>query len=353
MANSLDLIPDNIHGANNAMNEQPRPIEPRVSARTRPPRTALSTVLFAVILAVIVVVVAVVQASQSPQGLATAVGASASAGTSDPSAASADPAKGRDDAAAERQKSGDNDKNPRSARVGRDIRITAIDGDRVSLATVDGWRRTITVTPQTEITKGGQPIGVADLAVDDRVVMAQRRNDDGTYTVTRLRVVLPVTGGKVTAVDSDSITLGRRDGSTQVVTTTADTVYVVGGAKGTRADVVVGATVVVQGTESGSTFTATQVRIKPMKVAGTVTATSASTITVESRNGASTVAHVDAGTTYRVKGKDNATLADIKVGDRVDVRGTPRADGSIDAQRVRARTPKVKPQPTPTPTPGG
>ena len=199
------------------------------------------------------------------------------------------------------------------------------------------------MTPETRITKGGQPIGVADLAVDDRVVVAQRRNDDGTYTVTRLRVVLPVTGGKVTAVEGDSITLERRDGSTQIVKTTADTDYVVGDATGTRANVVVGATVAVKGTQSGSTFTATQVRIKQAKVVGTVTATSESTITIESRDGASTVAHVDAATTYRVRGKDNATRAEIKVGDRVEIRGTPRADGSIDPQRVRARTRRSSP----------
>jgi hypothetical protein len=44
------------------------------------------------------------------------------------------------------------------------ITIRAISGSQVSLATEDGWSRTITVTPTTVITKGGQPIAVGDVA---------------------------------------------------------------------------------------------------------------------------------------------------------------------------------------------
>ena len=38
------------------------------------------------------------------------------------------------------------------------VEITAIDGSDLVLETVDGWTRTITVTDDTEITKGGDPI---------------------------------------------------------------------------------------------------------------------------------------------------------------------------------------------------
>ena len=45
------------------------------------------------------------------------------------------------------------------------VEITAINGSNLSLRTVDGWTRTITVAAETELTKGGDSITIADLAV--------------------------------------------------------------------------------------------------------------------------------------------------------------------------------------------
>ena len=58
------------------------------------------------------------------------------------------------------------------------VTITAIDGSKLSLKTADGWTRTITVTTDTTITKGGQAIKVGDLDVGDKHRLppeAQRR----------------------------------------------------------------------------------------------------------------------------------------------------------------------------------
>ena len=307
------------------------------------------------------------------------------------------------------------------------ITITAISGSSVSLATQDGWKRTITVTPDTKITKGGQTIGAGDLKVGDEVRFTQKRNADGTYTITAIVVPTPVTAGEVTAVNGSTITIKKRDSSTQVITVTSSTVYTLGKASGSKADVRVGVDLTAQGTVDGSTFTALSVRVALAHATGQVTAVTGSTITIKKRNsstqditvtsstvytlgkasgsksdvtvgvgitvdgtldgstftalsvrvalahatgtvtektssaitikdrgGATTVIHVSSSTTFKVRGKDAATIADIAVGDRVQVDGTRRSDGSIGAIKVSASTPKgdkgAWPKASPTPS---
>jgi hypothetical protein len=216
------------------------------------------------------------------------------------------------------------------------ITIRAISGSQVSLATEDGWSRTITVTPTTVITKGGQPIAVGDLKVGDRIRFAQTRNDDGSYSVTAIAVPTPVAGGEVTAVDASSITVKGRGGASRVITVTDATVYQLGKTAGSKADVKVGVKVIAQGTTSGDTFTASTVRVSLPDVAGEVSAKTKDTITIKRRDGSMTVIHVTDKTTFEVRDKDAASLADIAVGDRLQAEGTLRADGSMDAVAVEA-----------------
>jgi hypothetical protein len=124
-----------------------------------------------------------------------------------------------------------------------------------------------------------------------------------------------------------------------------DTKYMVGREAGTRADVVVGADVTIQGLVEGETFTAVTVHVELEDVSGEVTAKTASTLTLRRRNGETVTVHVDGDTTYRVRGKERSatTLADIAVGDRAEARGQLRANGSIDAQSVRGKKPRPKP----------
>ncbi|MGP1673957.1 MAG: DUF5666 domain-containing protein [Candidatus Limnocylindrales bacterium] len=108
---------------------------------------------------------------------------------------------------------------------GRGITITAISGARVSLETVDGWTRTVQVTADTIIRKGGVATKVGDLKVGDVIRLKQRRNDDGTFTVVGLTVPVPVVAGEVTAVTSDRLTIKQRDGSSQTIYVDKDTVF--------------------------------------------------------------------------------------------------------------------------------
>jgi Domain of unknown function (DUF5666) len=131
------------------------------------------------------------------------------------------------------------------------ITITSIDGSNLSLATEDGWTRTIAVTSETTITKAGATIAVGDLAVGDEIRFAQTQAADGTFTITKIVVVMPSLGGEVTAKTSDTITVTRRDGTTATIHVDGATTYTVDGVAGkTLADIAVGDHVRAEGTSN-------------------------------------------------------------------------------------------------------
>ena len=131
----------------------------------------------------------------------------------------------------------------------RDITIKSIDGSNLSLATDDGWTRTIAVTGTTTITKGGATIAVGDLAVGDQIRFSQTKAADGTYTITAIRVVLPTIAGKVTAINGNDVTVTQRDGTTATIHVSGSTSYTVQGVTNpTLSDVKVGALIVAEGT---------------------------------------------------------------------------------------------------------
>ena len=217
------------------------------------------------------------------------------------------------------------------------VSVTAISGSSVSLATEDGWTRTISTTSATTITRGGAAATLADLAVGDEIHFRQTRNDDGTYSITAIAIVLPHAAGTVTAVGADTITITLRDGTTQTISTTAATTYRAGKTAGTRADVKVGTVIVATGEKAvDGRLTATAVNVRLPRVQGLVTATTADTITITRRDRTTVTIHVDADTTFRVPGVAAATIADVKAGMAIGVAGTQRADGSIDATEVHA-----------------
>ena len=136
------------------------------------------------------------------------------------------------------------------ARLGAsDITITAINGSDLSLKTDDGWTRTIAVTSTTKITKGGETITVADLAVGDQIAFAQDRATDGTYTVTAIKVILPTTGGQVTAINGNTITVAQPGGTTATIHVDGNTKYQVNGAAGALSDIKVGSFIIAEGTQ--------------------------------------------------------------------------------------------------------
>lgn len=217
------------------------------------------------------------------------------------------------------------------------ISVTAIAGPNVSLATDDGWTRTIAISDTTTITRGGVAASLADLAVGDIVRFAQTRNSDGTYAITRLAIVLPREAGAVTAVGADTITITTRGGTSTVIRTTGSTTYQLGRTAGTRADVTVGSIIAATGERAADgTLTATIVHVRLPHALGTVGTVTGDTLTITRRDGTSLTVHVASGTTITVAGVSAATLADVKPGMVAAVAGTQRADGSLDAVEIRA-----------------
>lgn len=219
----------------------------------------------------------------------------------------------------------------------RDITITAISGSNVTLGTDDGWTRTIAVTDAIDLTKGGQDVELSDLAVGDQVRFSQTRNDDGTYTVDAITIIVPSVRGEVSGVSSSGFKVTTRDGSVWTITVNGTTEYQYGTGDGSLADVTNGINALVQGTTTGdNALTALSVHVAADRAVGTVTAKTADTITIEKRDGSTVTVHVDGDTTYRVAGVDDADLGDVAVDMAIGVSGRDRADGSIDADAIVA-----------------
>jgi hypothetical protein len=216
------------------------------------------------------------------------------------------------------------------------ISITAISGSKLSLETDNGWTRTIDATGAT-ITKDGKTVALSALAVGDRIVFRETRNDDGTYTVIAIVVVQPSVAGTVASVSGSTVTVTERDGGTRTVLLTSSTTYELAGKAATKDAVVAGARIVARGTlAADGTLTATSVEVNAAKAVGTVKEKSASSITLTTRDDSTVVVKVDSGTTYQIDGVTSPTLADIEVGAVVMASGTRNADGSLTATVVRS-----------------
>ena len=319
-------------GAPNQMQTTPQPVMPdiRPTKRTHDPVRVLLVLSTIGLALVLVVTLLGVGRPSSPTPMVA--GASAAPSASQPTTKA-------DDRRRRRLQSGHHDhrhrRRPGLPRDGR--RLEADDHRHQRDRDPQGRRRR----------DGGGPRGRRSTSA-----CASRRDSAGTYTVTAIVVPTPVTGGTVTAVDADSIDLKRRADETESVRITSATTYTVGKETGTKADVVVGARVAIEGTVDGGDL---HRRRRPCPPRAGVRRRSrprpTSTITLSKRNGTTVTVHVDGDTIYRVRGNGTATatVADITVGHRVNARGTLRADGShrrrCGSTPARRRTRPSRPRP--------
>ncbi len=223
-------------------------------------------------------------------------------------------------------------------RFGGDgITVTAINGNQLTLATADGWSRTVDATGVT-VMNGTATATLADLTVGDEIGISQSRNFDGSVAVTQISIVAPHVEGGVTAVDASSITVKQADGTSRTVTLTATTTYSNCRDGATVADVTVGSRVNVLGTANADgSFTATSVSTHAASLGGMVTATTATSITVKDASGATATITVSGTTTYRAA-SGTGTIADVTVGSVVRAEGALNADGSLTATSVQIGT---------------
>jgi Domain of unknown function (DUF5666) len=105
--------------------------------------------------------------------------------------------------------------------------VSAIEGSELTLMSPDGWTRDVD-TSAIAITRGSTPITVADVRVGDRVRVASQRGADGTWTVSRIQVLLSVVRGTVASVDAGSFRVTTGDGASVTVRVAADTTWLTG-----------------------------------------------------------------------------------------------------------------------------
>lgn len=136
--------------------------------------------------------------------------------------------------------------------------------------------------------------------------------------------------GTVTAVNGNSLSVSGKNGTTYTVDATNATVKKAGSSIQVSS-IAVGDVVMVRGTVSGTSVTATAIMDGVPRmgmgnkngIAGTVTAVSGTTITLTSRNG--TVYAIDASSaklTTGFRAKTPITVSDVKVGDLIVASGT-------------------------------
>ncbi len=215
------------------------------------------------------------------------------------------------------------------------ITIASIDGTEIGLKSANGWTRTIDTTGVT-IMRAGATIKVTDLNVGDRISIGETRGSSGSYTVTKLTVVLDQVSGTISKMDAGTVTVtaGRK---TATVKTSASTVYRRAGQTIARSDLVVGQRLVAAGTTgSDGSLQAEAVDVQPDVVFGTVTKTSGNTLTISTFGGGTATVQVNTKTMFQVAGKSSATLADVAVNDSIVAQGVLGKDGVLTATTVRA-----------------
>ena len=131
------------------------------------------------------------------------------------------------------------------------VTIASINGTSIGLKTADGWSRTITLSSSVKITEAGRTMSAGDLSVGQAVQLQEKRDSDGTFTVTGLVIVTPSVVGQVTAKTATTITIKRFDGTTQVIDVDSSTTYhIQGAATSNLAAVTVGMTIIASGPQA-------------------------------------------------------------------------------------------------------
>ncbi len=133
------------------------------------------------------------------------------------------------------------------------VTIASIEGTRVDLKTADGWARNVTIDSSVKVTEAGRTMSAGDLKVGQAVRLQEKRNSDGTFTVTGLVIVTPSVVGQVTAKTLTTITIKRSDGTTQTIDVDSSTTYrVQGAATSNLAAITVGMTIVASGPQESN-----------------------------------------------------------------------------------------------------
>ncbi len=150
------------------------------------------------------------------------------------------------------------------------------------------------------------------------------------------------TVGVVTAVGSSSLTITGKAGVTKTITVTADTKLRApdrdASGSVTLADIIAGDKVKIHLLASDPTV-ARSVKVEALKIAGTVAAVGADSVTIALADGTQKTLTVNADTKLRIPDRDGSgsvTLDDLKVGDAIRVKAIATAGNTLLAVSIYA-----------------
>jgi Cu/Ag efflux protein CusF len=230
--------------------------------------------------------------------------------------------------------------------------VTAVAADHLTVHTKSGDNITVGVNADTIIRAHDQRIGLSDIKTGDHVYVDARVNADGTFTALRIEVQNQHDGGNdnhtvdltglIASISSGSISV-TAGGKTVVVKISSTTIIRRGSTTLSPADLKVGNPVEVKGQlNTDGSVAATLIQVadtgtnhppEPVSISGTVTAVSATSLTVTAEGHSVTVALTSS--TVVKNGDHTGSLSDLKTGQHVEVTANRQTDGSLVATQVR------------------
>ncbi|MBI4674752.1 MAG: hypothetical protein HY741_24160 [Chloroflexi bacterium] len=219
--------------------------------------------------------------------------------------------------------------------------ITALDTTAQTVTINDPRKGSVTVnaTPTTKIrVDENKNATLADLAVGD---FAKALYDPATMNAAQIFVKRPRVAGPITALDATAMTVTLDDHKQGLVTlnvTPTTQIRVDENKNAAFADLAVGQ--LARATYDPSTMNALEIFAVNPGVNGVITAvdTTAQTVTINDHRTGPVTLNVTATTRLRVDDNENATLADLAVGQFARAAYNP---GTLDALRIWAFNPKI------------
>ena len=229
--------------------------------------------------------------------------------------------------------------------------VTEVGSDHIKVHTKSGDDVTVAVNADTIIRANDHLAGLTDVKVGNRVSVSARVNADGSRTALRIEVENEHGGGngnedhgaELTGVIASISTGGisvTTSGGTVTVKISSTTSIRRGGTTLTASDLKSGNRVEVKGTlNADGSITATSINVEDtpgnddhheaVEFSGTVTAVSSTSLTAGSTTTALT------SSTVVKKGDHTASIADIKVGQHVEVKADRDSAGHLTATQVK------------------
>lgn len=224
--------------------------------------------------------------------------------------------------------------------------VTAIDDQEITLNTLSGDTAVVHTDADTVFhIPGVEEPGLDDVAVDNLIAVGGVQNEDGSWQA--ILVVVPQEmdrrlrlAGEVIEIEGATLTLETRGGREPTLLTDGETAFRIPGVEEAGLDdVQVGDRVLVAAETRDGELYAAQVAVPPQgmeRVAGEVTGIEGGTLTLETPRGAIEVLTGD-DTLFRVPELEEATLADVELGDGVICAGRWEDPAAFTARVVQVR----------------